>query len=425
MSTSAHNKTFKFWHDVLPHVTKRRKAIVRERYGGQTIGVDAQALLWEYPSTMDEVAHAIGHRLSYYEPTKMMRMFERIHERLLLQNIFPIYVFGGQRNPSVRPFLGESLAYDQLYRFHLIHGVSSLENPTPPKLRELRLAAQLIRKLRDADPKLPRFLANWMQSLGMEVVGAPFESHWQLVEMERNGRTSGTMSYHMNVVIAGGQQVMVKPNFRELMRSAVYDSSKDLQNKAWTYDFTGYVDYLPEFAALYGTAYNFRSDGWTTKNLFHRRFRELVEAIRNGEDYWAQQEGPSKEFISEYHRAKHQFRYGPVWREKNGEYTIEPLNPIPEGFTWEDLIGFDPIHELTVEQHDYQRAVNFDGRTFLNEAATNVWYVGIFPKMRVDQDDLQDNDESFVEFLDRWQPGKPKVKVTRPAPQLKEPEIGW
>lgn len=428
MSTSAHAKKFKFWHDVLPHVTKRGKIRVDREYGGQTVGVDAQALLWEFGPNMDEVVRAIGHRLSYYEPTKMMRCIERIHENLLKQDVNPIYVFGGQRNPVIRPFLGADLAYDQMYRFHMTHGIAALE-PSHPKLRELSLAAQQIRKLRDVDPKLPRFLANWMQSLGMEVIGAPFEPHWQLVELERQGRTAATMSSHMNVVVAGGERIMVNPNYRENMKGSKYSRKSDLTNHNWTYDFTGYVDYFPEFAAMTGTMYNFRYSGWSTKFIYRKRFVELVECMRNGEDYWAQQEKVSAEFVIEFHQARHHFRYGPVWRVKDGIYTIEPLNPLPEGSTWSELLGYDPKEQLAVDPADYERAAKFDGRSFVDEETMNIWYVGIFPKMKADQiDDTEIKDEEFFDFVDRHDPKqwqKEKPRVTKPFRSVREPEIGW
>jgi XPG N-terminal domain len=434
-------KKFKFWHDVLPHVTKRKKVLVKNEYSGHTLGVDADSLVWEFANNMDEVIRAIGNRLSYYEPTKLMRTFERTHERFLLQNITPIYVFGGEENPVARRFQGRDQAYSNMHRFYTVHGIGSSgigsaededmeHHLNRPKLREYNMAASQIRRMRDVDPKVIRFMANWMQSLGMEVIGAPFEPHWQLVELERVGRTSGSISSHMNVVIAGGQNVMVNPNYRENMRCSVYRRDKDLCSHHWTYDFTKYIDYLPEFAALYGTLYNVRVSGLTLKYIYKKKFPPLVEAARNGEDYWSQLTNANEKFTLQYQRACQQFRYGPVYRDHGGDHSsVEPLNPLPDGSTWEELLGYDPIQTLTVDPDDYKRAANFDGRTFVDETSLSPWYNGLFPKLRdsIEHEAMEDEDEddepppNYLEML-----RKERLRVPRPAPKVKEPEIlGW
>jgi hypothetical protein len=443
-------KKFKFWHEVLPHVTKRNKAMVKTAFGGQTLSVDATTLVWESANNMDDVIFAIGNRLSYYEPTKMMRTFERVHERFLLQDITPVYVFGGAVNPETRPYKGYQQAYTNMHRFYTVHGIGSAgigheddvemdHASNRPRLREYSNAMTQIRRLSDVDPKVIRFMANWMQSLGMQVIGAPFEPHWQMVELERSGRTSGSICSHMNVVVAGGENVLVNPNYRENMRCSPYKRSKDLGNHNWTYDFTKYMDYLPEFAAMYGTPYNFRAAGWTVKHIFTKRFPKLVEACRNGEDYWSQMSFADAQFVKEYNIARNQFRYGPVVRSSGDDdkdepqkYRIEPLNPLPDdGSTWEDLLGYDPIATLTIDAADYQRATNFDGCSFVDETTMSVWYQGIFPKMKSsiieeekNNDEEPDGEKPPPDYIEMLR--KERARVPRPARKVTEPQIlGW
>lgn len=335
-----------FWNELFPHICKTRRRSVSKTFGGYRLGVDMSS--WLLSDGYAELSDAVMLNRPSYTPHRLLRLIELRHKRLCEAYIVPVYVFPGSLNPK------QIVTSDAKNARTYINGVFEEAQKKPINRTDIRKTLNAsLRNCQVIDPGLIHFLGQWMKSKGnMEVVNAPFETTWQLLEMERANDTQGSISEDGTLVMAGAQLVLFGSNFAPFdVEARVFDRSKDVEQKARRYDFSTHSEFLPEAATLYGTRYWERTKH-TVKDVIRIHWPKLVASIRDGE----------ATADHSLNVAINQLRYGPVVRTiDNGECTVEPLNLLPNGSsTWEDLLGFDPIEYLKVSNDDYAKARGFE-----------------------------------------------------------------
>lgn len=449
-------KKFRFWHDIFHHLTKRDKVLVEKEFAGQTWGVDILPWIYDDPQHFAELAHAVATPdTHYYEPTRLMRRIAQRHERLLAIHIEPIYVFPGAENPLRMQRQRDLQCASYLSRFHAKYATGDLQHHHGPqsaadsrriaKYRALDLGkfcSHLTNTHRFADPRLLPWIARWMQNeQGMRVLGAPYEAAWQLVELERANITQGTFGHDAALVWAGAQQILAHSTYTcsfssRPMTAYHFRAERDIPaarvgKKKKRVFYQERKHYLPEAAACYGTEYNERLSGGPLAHVLSQQFRKWAQAMEQheGDTFW-QRLGETDAFALHMRRVANQFRYGPVvsttTAAPNGDTTatLEPLNPVPEGMTWEECLGFDPLGGFEGLEHDaedYARAMRFDGRTFLNESLdeTRPWYAGVSPILK----EQADGDQAVI--AEQEVQDAKKAQNRRVVDDYHEPILGW
>lgn len=407
------HKRFKFWHDLLKHVTSRKKIRLADTIGdtGACWGVDISSWVFEDPHHHAELATVLSSQSNfYYEPTKLMLRIRQRHNRLVELGIAPLYVFPGARNPIRLERRRDQQCLEFLQEF--VNNTNIMDGTSQPYIEVRKACTHLHRSVHYTDPKLWRFLAQWLRdevvagSYDTEsgvVLGAPMEPYWQLVDLEQRGVIEGVFGHHHALVGAGVQRLLAHSMYNgDRKMSALLYERRQLQhiplkgNKHQVRNLRKNIEEIfPEILALYGTEYSQRPVGEKLSQIL-RRLPSLLEHYQRGSPYWenvmtqppGQQHFPRAKTIEEYSQrfqwAANQFRYGPVVRPNNGTARVEPLQPLPEGKTWKECLGYDPIECLPISGSDeYGKAMRFEGSCTFVEEATNEdylpWYSGAFP----------------------------------------------
>lgn len=378
----------KIWVDIFRHVMKRRAFDVEADLSGKRLGVDMETWLYDNKHYFLSCVQAIGHQRKTYKPRLLMETIQIRHDRFLRIGVEPIYVFRGFDNPlRIVPKHEES-------KTNLVHEFYLTTLQDQPKIQRSRRwkmdTARFIVGGRLADRKLTRFLAEWMQSQGMQVVGAPMEAAWQLVAMEQDGTIDAIMSTAANVLVAGAHHMLLGYRMGKVMNLEArrYHRELDLTDKVHRFDFTGRKgELLPAAYTLLGSEYFGRLDGTPMRKVMKDIFPRYVKALADGRGFWVDEMERTTEFARRFDHAVAQFRHGPVMRPTtqptltDPSYSLEPLQPLPEGRQWPEVLGYDPREELPIPSSDYSRAFKFqDGITFIKEFnVLHPWFDDLHP----------------------------------------------
>jgi hypothetical protein len=406
------SKYFGAWRNLLMHVFKRKESRLTNFFHGRKLGIDVATWLQNDVQLHRDFAYGMGWRFQHYQPARIVEMFHRRHERLLAFNITPVYVFPGRPNPQ-RLFRNREMnALEKIRDFYRQSRQQRIFSTTLQKT----LVASNLHLCHMVHPQLCVFLAAWLKdTLGVpaeNIINAPFETPYQLRELERTGVTIGSISNDITLAMIGSERMLVFCNFpgpnRIYYRKFYQD--KDIDLKKYQHDFRGLSEYLPEALTF------FESDYWqrhqtSVKDSLKKNFPNYVidhqRWLMNGgtfSDYMYPDPHNPPPMDIDFVRAANQLRYGPVVRssatmsaEDGGSdvggggsvittnYTIEPLNPLPDGLSWKDAIGFDPITDVyhDIAPADYGDAMHFENcRSFIMPPPSQPSLVPGFDEMK-------------------------------------------
>jgi hypothetical protein len=404
------SKYFLAWRELLIHVFKRKESRLSNSglFKGKTLAVDVSSWFQADMQLHRDYAFGLGWRFQHYAPERMMEMFQRRHERLLQLDVKPLYVFPGRVNPK-RLFRDRELnALEKMRDFYRLSRERRIMNASEQK----RAVCTALHLCHLVHPDLVTFLADWMKNtLGVpadQIINAPFETVWQLRELERTHVTAGTISNDCTLAMIGGQKILVFAKFTgKRLYYQKFNHGKDIELKKYNHDFRGLSDYLPEAMTLFETDY-YQRVNVPAKHAIKKDFPNYVIDHQrwlmnggggNGNNYNDPHNPPPMD--RNFAMAANMLRYGPVVRsypspaedDSNNTnssnstvvYKIEPLNPLPAGVTWKEAIGFDPIADVLydIAPADYGKAMRFeDGQSFIVPPSSQPSNIPGFDEMR-------------------------------------------
>jgi exonuclease-1 len=351
-------------------------------FAGSTLGVDVEGWLHKAASTTD--AAVLCSQLPPVPIPTGVAVVGALHRRLVDLDITPVYVFGGSKHAGKADeddWRAEQVATAQsALASWLLTAVPTGEAASKAyhtELNRLKKAASYCRE---------DFITLVIQDLerkGAVVLVAPYEAEWQLVSLETDGLTDGTLTSDSDLFPLGsttmifdldsaGNCIVVK---REDARQCA-----DLGGGRWD-DET-----IARYSALCGCDYVQRVSGQGKVKA-----KAIVEAclkskeacaaemlkIERTQVYGIRGSGASCVGYSKLvDRAISIFRYPPVFKyvdedadresfdDVDAEVILTPLNPLPPGTThddWIKMLGFDPAD---VSRDDIKPALFFRAKVW-------------------------------------------------------------
>jgi hypothetical protein len=393
------SKYFLAWRELLIHVFKRKESRLSNSglYRGKTLGVDVSSWFQADMQLHRDYAFGLGWRFQHYTPERIMEMFQRRHEKLLQLDVIPLYVFPGRVNPKRLFRDREFNALEKMRDFYRLSRERRIMNASAQK-KDVCSTLHLCHLIH---PHLIPFLVDWMKNtLGVpaeQIINAPFETVWQLRELERTNITSGSFSNDCTLAMIGGQKILVFAKFTgKKLYYQKFEYGKDIEYKKYNHDFRGLSDYLPEAMTLFETDYYQRVNVGAKdaiKKVFPNYVIDHQRWLMNGggTNYDDPHNPPPMD--RNFAMAANMLRYGPVVRsypsqaedDSSSIYKIEPLNPLPVGVTWREAIGFDPITDVLydIAPSDYEKAMRFtDGHSFIVPPSSQPSNIPGFDEMR-------------------------------------------
>lgn len=392
-------KLDKIWINLFRHVKKRSPEPVPLTI--RKLGIDMNTWIYDHRENFISCVVAMAHQRNTYNPSVLLQKIKRQHERYLRHEIEPLYVFPGFPNPQRKDYKEEeskTLLLQKFYRSALID--------QPRILRQTKWkneGARYMQRGQIADPRLFRFLAEWMQSQGMQVMGAPMEVEWQLIALEQAGAIDAIVSKSGALAVAGAQHILMGYAYDlgvDTLMSRQFIRQRDVSNLDQARcDLDMAASILPEICTMLGTSkYFVRQHKTRTSEVLKVYVPQYVQALKAGKNFWVDVKGETSEYSRAFDLASAQYRHGLVLRgtEEDSDdsntmpnatkYRLEPLYPIPEGELWSDVIGFDPIATLPVAPIDYGKACRFqEGTTFVREHnAMHPWFDELRPSHHKD-----------------------------------------
>jgi hypothetical protein len=321
-----------FWRKIMPHVLGKKRVRL-DRLMGQkeqqqkqgekttTLGVDVCAWFQEDGTYFREMIKSIALNRSNYQPCIAMDMILKRHDLLVKANIHPLYVFPGARHPHPSKHhvrLQNSLQY--LIRFQQ----QAAEPGSQPQQLDYLQRKEPMRHARTIGVtdhhQLIQYLAQWMTQQGMTCFQAPYEVAWQLIELERSGITSGTISSDALCVALGSQRLFVDATFGKYIHCVVYEGENDLVRRRshYKHDLSSYRNYLPELFVMTGTSPYLSSPlGRDTDYIMERRLPKYFIALQEKKErqFW-QKQNLKRDYPPAFRRVVNLIRYCPVLRRK-------------------------------------------------------------------------------------------------------------
>jgi hypothetical protein len=406
-----------FWNELFPQLVKKERVPLSKFFGGTRLGVDMGSWLRAESDFFTEAVSALSTPgRTVYTPRRLMDALQLRHQKLVEACVAPVYVFPGAPNP-MEVYNEKDLAVHDNIEKYLANTAAAAapqqehgQEPQPPEsqyavkmsVKEQRSQMKVnLRRSRILDPGLIAFLGEWMRTTGnMEVVNAPFETTWQLLDMERTDETQGTITEDGTLVMAGARLVLFNGHyppdkftgFRVYNRDKFMDvSTRSKLNKHKWPTLTEHPDHLPEAGTLYGTRYWLRKKLHGVGDIMRLHFPMAVARAR-GEPMTP----GNPETIAVFNQAVNQMRYGPVARiDNDGNCVVEPLEKWPDDtLAWRDVLGFDPHQTLAMDPKDYYAARNFeDGLSFTRATAPRkAWFSNLTCANTRWEDEVEDED---------------------------------
>lgn len=279
-----------FWSKIIPHVTKKRKVLLTNRYKGQTLGVDVMSWLSERSDNFSEMIKAMSINRRNYQPLTAQAMIMKRHGLLLKAGVNPIYVFPGVRHPhqSVKKSTYHAVHHLLEFQEHAKQLSKTRYDDNYAGPIDATVRQEYMRHARrigaGVDLQLIRYFAHWMIGQGMTCLQAPFEVAWQLVELELSGVTHGTISPDPLCVALGSRRMLVHTMYGDNnARAKWYDGEVDwVGMEHYKYDLSLYRNYLPEVVAMTGTSPYLSAplDGKDSKHIMLHRLPRYFDALK-------------------------------------------------------------------------------------------------------------------------------------------------
>lgn len=199
----------------------------------------------------------------------------------------------------------------------------------------------------------------------VEVYGAITEADFQLVYWERTGFTDGTISVDSDIFALGSKffvdELKVNSKFGdckiierdEVMKVNAFtkESSKWTDDDLLVYGALMGCDWLPRLFNLNHDKIEAFMEKWIVAKTDTEK-ENLLKWISTGRS-WPKVVGKGKgelanDFTKRFMQCINFMKYAPVIREEDGNFKVGPLQDIPssETQTWQELIGFDPLHGI-------------------------------------------------------------------------------
>ena len=201
-----------------------------------------------------------------------------------------------------------------------------------------------------------------LRELGVRCLGSPFEAEWQCVMLQKQGLVQGILSKDSDVLALGGTNLLQKHKKRSVDGQAHFACSllkrEDVLHKLG--DKVG-ADVTPHgFLALcqfLGNDYILRvknngiaeclkltADYMSLGAGDHVNFFKRFEVDEKGRKRKFNEKGGDViDYENFFTKAYNLFKYAPVFVSGDGDsVAISSLNPLPDGASWEALVGFDP-----------------------------------------------------------------------------------
>jgi hypothetical protein len=204
-------------------------------------------------------------------------------------------------------------------------------------------------------------------------VGAPYEAEAQCREMEQTlADVGGVLSVDSDTIPLGCEKVVNKMYWgangdgeRTVVCSVLRKQEVLHRTETWIREELSIPDFNLNDDGLYALC-NFLGNDYILRVLNNgkKRCAVLCQEYNDGGDdvrmkiledqnfadvegrnkkTWGKKGGRVADYQHKFTIATNFFKYSPVWRRISGKLHIVPLNPLPHGSSWQDLIGFDPV----------------------------------------------------------------------------------
>ncbi|KAL7551313.1 hypothetical protein ACHAWF_014516 [Thalassiosira exigua] len=215
---------------------------------------------------------------------------------------------------------------------------------------------QALKKAAHVDESVLATAVEVFHSHGVEVIGAPYESDFQLVHWENIGFTDATYTTDSDIFAMGSNTMVDLLNFNSASgRCVILERSERIGrimqgSSSWSledlilYASLSGCDFIPRLFRLTAKTIDDFMNKWKDPNRTASQDSMLTE-FSNGKHWPAGTGKPGPEatdFVQKVKLCIGLLTHAPVTSLVDGEFRLVPLKPLPEGREWKDIIGFDP-----------------------------------------------------------------------------------
>ena len=323
---------------------KRLHTLGDDRLRGGKIGIDLWILLHQVLGTKEGAEQAAT--LPRQPVHALISRLRAFIDLLAAHKITPVFVFDGMRHPNKaaeddRRAAAADAAAVKLSAAYA-DATSSFEDVKKLRNKNVRVTEDMVG---DA-------LAFLSAAEGAEVLGAPFEADWQLAHLETTGYTCATYTEDSDLFALGSKVLITQ--LRVMCGDACSITIRDevLQKEelgAGKWD----NGTLLAFCARLGCDYIHRvlqcgpqkalewANKWHGANAAARQgMLNEIETVGK----WPKRAGGGlcEGYSQKFNETINTFLYAPVFIKGHRRWKLAPLNKLPRGKVWNDLIGFDP-----------------------------------------------------------------------------------